>query len=145
MKQLSHSTLLKLLMPILYAVLTATYFFICLQQISIQPHHVIGTILVTISFGLWISARVQLGNSFTIGAHAKGLVTTGLYSKLRHPVYYFSILTAMGIAMFTWCIYMTVPVILLIVIEAIRIQKEEQVLTATFGKEYLRYKQTTWF
>jgi len=145
MKQLTRSTQLKLLMPLLYAVLTTLYFLIALQQTSIQLHHIIGTIIVTSAFILWIIARVQLGNSFTIGAHAKELVTIGLYSKLRHPVYYFSILTVSGIAIFTWSIYMTIPIMLLIVIEIIRIRQEEQILTSAFGKYYLKYKQTTWF
>ena len=145
MKQLTRSTLLKLLMPLLYAVLTAVYFLIVLQQTPTQPHHIIGIAIVTLAFILWIAARIQLGNSFTIGAHAKELVTIGLYSKLRHPVYYFSILAVTGIAIFTWSIYMTVPVILLIVIEVIRIRQEEQVLMNTFGKDYLKYKQSTWF
>lgn len=145
MKQLTRSTQLKLLVPILYATLTAVYFLIVLQQASIQPHHIIGIVLVASAFFLWIVARIQLGNSFTIGAHAKELVTIGLYSKLRHPVYYFSILAVTGIAIFSWNIYMTIPVILLIVIEIIRIKQEEQVLEKTFGKKYIHYKQTTWF
>ena len=145
MRQLTRSTQLKLLMPILYAVLTATYFLIVLQQTSVQPHHIIGIIIVASAFLLWIVARIQLGNSFTIGAHAKELVTVGLYSKLRHPVYYFSILAVAGIAIFTWSIYMLVPVILLVVIEVIRIKQEERVLEKTFGKKYISYKQATWF
>lgn len=145
MKQLTRSTRLKLLMPILYAALATAYFLIALQQVSIQLHHIIGIIIVTSAFFLWIVARIQLGNSFTIGAHAKELVTTGLYGKLRHPVYYFSILAVIGIAVFSWNIYMTIPVILLIVIEIMRIKQEEQVLEKTFGKKYISYKQTTWF
>ena len=145
MRQLTRSTQLKLLMPILYAVLTAAYFLIVLQQASVQPHHIIGIMIVASAFLLWIVARIQLGNSFTIGAHAKELVTVGLYSKLRHPVYYFSILAVAGIAIFTWSIYMLVPVILLVVIEVIRIKQEERVLEKTFGKKYISYKQTTWF
>lgn len=145
MKQLTRSTQLKLLMPILYATLTTIYFLIVLQQVSIQPYHIIGTIITASAFFLWIVARIQLGNSFTIGAHAKELVTNGLYSKLRHPVYYFSIFAVIGIAIFSWNIYMTVPVILLIIIEVGRIRQEEQVLEKTFGKKYISYKQITWF
>lgn len=145
MKQPTRSTLLKLLMPVLYATLTAIYFLLVLQQTTLQSHHIIGIIIVILAFHLWITARIQLGNSFTIGAHAKELVTVGLYSKLRHPVYYFSILAVIGIAIFSWSIYMTIPVIFLIVIEIIRIRQEEQILKKTFGKKYINYKQTTWF
>lgn len=145
MDQLTRSTLLKLLIPLLYAALAVIYCFTVLQQTSIQPHHIIGSIVTLLAFTLWIIARVQLGNSFTIGAHAKKLVTVGVYSKLRHPVYYFSIFAIVGLAIFTWSIYMTILVILLIMIEIIRIRQEEQVLEKTFGKDYIKYKQTTWF
>lgn len=145
MKQLTHATQLKLLMPVLYAILTALYFSMVLLQASMQAHHIIGIVIVALAFILWLIARVQLGNSFTIGAHAKELVTVGLYSKLRHPVYYFSILAVTGIAIFTWSIYMTMPVILLVVIEIVRIKQEEEILEKTFGKRYINYKQTTWF
>ncbi len=145
MKQLTHATRLKLLMPVLYAILTAFYFSMVLLQTFMQAHHMIGIVIVVLAFVLWLIARVQLGNSFTIGAHAKELVTVGLYSKLRHPVYYFSILAVTGIAIFTWSIYMTVPVILLVAIELIRIKHEEKILEKTFGKKYISYKQTTWF
>lgn len=145
MKQLTHATQLKLLMPVLYAILTALYFSMVLLQTSMQAHHIIGIIIVALAFILWLIARVQLGNSFTIGAHAKELVTVGLYSKLRHPVYYFSILAVTGIAIFTWSIYMTIPVILLVIIEIVRIKQEEEILEKTFGKRYISYKRTTWF
>ena len=145
MGQLTRSTLLKLSIPFLYTTLAVIYCFTVLQQTSIQPYHIIGSIVTLLAFILWIIARIQLGNSFTIGAHAKKLVTVGLYSKLRHPVYYFSILAIVGLAIFTWSIYMTIPVVLLIVIEIARIRQEETVLEKTFGKDYTRYKQTTWF
>ena len=145
MNQLTRSTQLKLLIPVLYAALTVIYFLMMLERTPIQTHHIIGIIIVILAFTLWLIARVQLGNSFTLGAHARKLVATGLYSKLRHPVYYFSILAVIGIAIFSWSIYMTIPIILLIVIEIIRIKQEEQVLEKTFGKKYITYRQTTWF
>lgn len=142
---MTRSTILKLLVPVLYAFLTFAYFLFILQNKAVHIHQVVGMILTGVAFILWIAARIQLGNSFTIGAHAKHLVTTGLYTKLRHPVYYFSVLAVIGIAIFVWNMYMVVPVILLIVVEMMRIRQEERVLAKAFGKEYLRYKQTTWF
>jgi protein-S-isoprenylcysteine O-methyltransferase Ste14 len=48
-----------------------------------------GLTIATIGLVLWISARLQLGQSFTVRARATALVTTGLYSKIRHPIYLF--------------------------------------------------------
>ena len=36
---------------------------------------------------LWFVARRQLGASFSVRPEAQPLVTTGLYAKLRHPIY----------------------------------------------------------
>lgn len=93
---------------------------------------------------LWIVARTQLGYAFSLMPKAKYLVTTGLYSKLRHPVYYFSILALIGILIFSWNIYVLIAVIILIALEIIRMRKEEEVLIKKFGKKYKEYKQTTW-
>ena len=43
-------------------------------------------------------ARTQLGKSFSVTPKAKELVTHGLYSRLRHPMYLFLDLTICGIA-----------------------------------------------
>jgi protein-S-isoprenylcysteine O-methyltransferase Ste14 len=142
---LSRSTSLKMLVPILYAVLAVIYFVYVSTQITFQAHHIIGAVVTLVAFILWIIARLQLGNSFSLSAQAKGLVTTGLYGKLRHPVYYFSILAAIGLAIFVWNTYMFLFVLLLFAVEIIRIREEEKVLRRTFGKEYLDYRSKTWF
>jgi len=42
------------------------------------PLQTIGLLLVAVSFILWTVARFQLGNSLTVSAQAKQLVTHGL-------------------------------------------------------------------
>lgn len=46
----------------------------------------LGMGMAIVRFALWLTARIQLGKSFSIAAEAKALVTTGLYAKIRHPV-----------------------------------------------------------
>src|ERR1051326_2250588 len=50
---------------------------------------VIGICLLGIGFVCWTTARFQLGRSLTVTAQAKQLVTRGLYSKIRNPIYVF--------------------------------------------------------
>jgi len=50
---------------------------------------VAGICLLGIGFVLWTTARFQLGRSLTVTAQAKQLVTRGLYSKIRNPIYVF--------------------------------------------------------
>ena len=141
---MSASTKIKLLMPLLYAALAGALFVFTWPH-NAMAHHIVGVVVTFVAFLLWLVARVQLGNAFSIGAKASYLVQTGIYSKLRHPVYYFSILAAIGIAVYVWSPLMLLPVVLLILLEAYRIGKEEKVLADKFGKAYDEYKASTWF
>ena len=73
------------------------------------------------------------------------MVTSGLYSRIRNPIYVFGSLFILGAI-----IWMGRPRLLLIfaVIFPMKIYrggKEAEVLEAKFGAEYREYKQKTWF
>lgn len=142
---MTKSIKIQLIMPIIYLLLSSVLFMLSWPRDEQQFYHYVGVILALVSFVLWIMARVQLGNAFSIIPKAKYIVKTGLYSKLRHPVYYFSITALVGIGMFVWHALMLIPIILLIFLEYIRIKQEEKVLIKEFGKEYEKYKKQTWF
>ena len=59
--------------------------------------HIAGIALAAIGSALWFTARLQLGTSFAVLPKAKALVTTGLYSKFRNPVYLFGGLAYAGL------------------------------------------------
>src|SRR5580704_13307967 len=59
-----------------------------------------GAILMVPSFILFSIAHVQLGSSFSVSAQARNLVTTGLYSRIRNPIYLFGGLLIAGAALF---------------------------------------------
>jgi len=143
-QKLSSASKLKLTMPILYALLCLAY-FILTGPSTLLARQIIGVAIAMASFGLWILARVQLGNAFSLAPKSKFLVKSGLYGKLRHPVYYFSISAVVGIGLYVGQLWVLLPILLLCVLELIRIRKEESVLTASFGKEYETYKKQTWF
>jgi len=112
------------------------------------PHSALWGAGLCISFvfaAFWVLARWQLGNSFSVDPEARRLVTRGLYSKIRHPVYLFGDLTYLGgfLALQIW------PLLLVWLWMAItdfhRARREEQVLSAAFGPEYLAYRSGTWF
>ena len=141
---MTRDTKLKLLMPIFYTIV-AGVFFILSWPPQPQGHHYFGVIITAISFILWITSRIQLGNAFSLVPKSKYLVKTGIYSKLRHPVYYFSITAIIGISVYIWQPWVLIPLALLLILEVVRIQKEEALLKHTFGKEYTTYKQNSWF
>jgi protein-S-isoprenylcysteine O-methyltransferase Ste14 len=96
-------------------------------------------------FVLWTTARVQLGKSFTVSAQAKQLVTGGLYSRIRNPIYVFGSCVIVGLIL-----VLGRPIFLLIFLVVIPLQiwrarKESSVLEAAFGEEYRKYRAVTWF
>ena len=86
------------------------------------------------SFALWMVVRVQLGKSFSVRAKAKPLVTTGLYSKFRHPIYFFGELAFAGLFL-AWG--KLIPALAFFVLtcptQIVRSRKEEAVLEKALG------------
>jgi protein-S-isoprenylcysteine O-methyltransferase Ste14 len=101
----------------------------------------LGVVFLTLVF----LARLQLGDSFSIAPQARKLVTKGIYSKLRHPVYVFGTLAILGIALYLHLWALLLVVLLIIPVQVVRARAEERVLLEKFGEEYLRYKSGTWF
>jgi protein-S-isoprenylcysteine O-methyltransferase Ste14 len=93
----------------------------------------------------WIAARRQLGASFSVRPEARRLVTSGLYSRLRHPVYVFGTPAVMGVlvALLGWGA-LTIAVVV-VPVEVLRARREEAVLAERFGPEYKAYRERTWF
>ncbi len=58
--------------------------------------HWIGAAIAIPAFLLWMLARHQLGDSFAVRAEARKLVTHGIYSKIRNPIYIFGGLAFLG-------------------------------------------------
>jgi len=94
---------------------------------------------------LWFVARRQLGVAFSVRPQARQLVTTGLYAKLRHPIYVFGTMAFLLVllALYGWQA-LTIWAIL-IPVQVTRARREERVLAEAFGAEYERYRSSTWF
>jgi protein-S-isoprenylcysteine O-methyltransferase Ste14 len=104
-----------------------------------------GLGLATISVVLFAVARIQLGSSFQASAEANKLVTTGIYSKIRNPVYIFGLTFLLGMILLTKIFWLILTLVVLIPMQLKRARNEERVLTEKFGEEYLEYRKRTWF
>ena len=94
---------------------------------------------------LLFTARWQLGASFSVTPQARALVTHGVYSKIRNPIYVFSALMLLGVLMALQYRYAFLLLALLIPIQMVRAHQESKILEATFGDEYRKYRMGTWF
>jgi protein-S-isoprenylcysteine O-methyltransferase Ste14 len=116
-----------------------------LRSYPLDFYTIAGMTLMVPSYILLVTARIQLGRSFSISAQAKELVTHGLYSKIRHPVYVFAHLFLLGVVIalrnLSWLGYWAI----LLVVQILRVWKEEEVLEQRFGDAYTVYKKSTWF
>jgi protein-S-isoprenylcysteine O-methyltransferase Ste14 len=105
----------------------------------------LGLIIMIGGFIAATVARVQLGNSFTVRPEARALVTRGIYSKIRNPIYIFSAIAIAGLFLFLGRPVLLWLFLVLIPLQAVRARKEARVLEEHFGEAYRRYKALTWF
>jgi protein-S-isoprenylcysteine O-methyltransferase Ste14 len=114
-------------------------------SVPMTPMRMAGLAIVIPAFTLLLVARLQLGAAFSVQARASELVTTGIYSKIRNPIYVFGALMLAGVILWTERPIFLLFFAVLIPLQIVRARKEAQVLEAKFGTAYLEYKQKTWF
>jgi len=110
-----------------------------------NPTRYIGTVLVLVGLSFIGVARYQLGRSFSVKAEAHKLVTTGLYSKIRNPIYVFGMVMITGLILILGRPEGWLVVAAAMVGQTIRARREARVLEAAFGDAYREYRRKTWF
>jgi protein-S-isoprenylcysteine O-methyltransferase Ste14 len=111
----------------------------------LTPMRIVGLAIAVPSAVLFVVARMQLGGAFSIEAKASKLVTAGIYSRIRNPIYVFGGLLLAGLALIAGRPILLLLLLVLIPLQAARVRREEQVLAEKFGDEYAEYKRKTWF
>ena len=111
----------------------------------LTPLRAIGLALMAVAFVCWSVARLQLGKSFSVRAKATELVTHGIYSKIRNPIYVFGTLFIAGLILSTGHSVWLLVLLLVIPMQVIRARTEAKVLEAKFGDAYRAYRAKTWF
>ncbi len=109
------------------------------------PTRIAGVVIGLPSLALLVLARIELGSSFSVRPKAQTLVTHGLYSRIRNPIYVFGGLVVAGVFLYInkpralWLFVALIP------LQIYRARQEEKILQARFGDEYQQYKSRTWF
>jgi len=97
---------------------------------------------------LLVSAHRALGSGFTLGIRPlssapQGLVTSGPYAWIRHPLYAAEVLLLTGYSLFSGNLVLASVGAALALVLVRRIGAEERHLVASFGDEYLAYQTRT--
>jgi protein-S-isoprenylcysteine O-methyltransferase Ste14 len=104
-----------------------------------------GAILALAAYCTFVTARLQLGKSFAVTPQAKDLVTFGLYSRIRNPIYVFVDVMIFGLILALRLYWLFALYPLLVVMHVFRARREAKVLREKFGQAYLDYCAQTWF
>lgn len=133
-------------------ILTLVIALLVLSLLGIQygsqpwtPTRIAGVVIGLPALALLVLARIELGGSFSVRPKAQTLVTHGLYSRIRNPIYVFGSFVIAGIFLYInkpralWLFVAIIP------LQIYRARQEEKILQARFGHEYQQYKSRTWF
>ena len=107
--------------------------------------HAAGLCILVPSFVLFAIARIQLGQAFSVKAKASTLVTAGIYSRIRNPIYVFGSLAIAGFFLMSNHLSWLLCFVVVIPLQVYRSRVEARVLEEKFGEAYLEYKRHTWF
>ncbi|MGH9685393.1 MAG: methyltransferase family protein [Candidatus Acidiferrales bacterium] len=118
--------------------------FLC-SQYGWPEMRTIEFALVLFGYLFWAAARIQLGSSFAVKARAKELVTRGVYSKIRNPIYVFGTVLIAGLFLVIGRLILLLLLLVIIPTQIVRAKKEAEVLEEKFGDSYRAYRATTWF
>jgi protein-S-isoprenylcysteine O-methyltransferase Ste14 len=141
---MGRGTILRVWLPLLAGLVVLGWIF----QSAPGPHggmRSIGLVLGFIGLGGVMLSRYTLGKSFSIAAKATALVTRGIYSRVRNPIYIFGIIFLVGIALIIRRPMLLAFLIVIVPMQILRARREAKVLEEKFGDEYREYKKRTWF
>jgi protein-S-isoprenylcysteine O-methyltransferase Ste14 len=105
----------------------------------------VGLIIAILAAVPLFVARYQLGKSFSVTPQARELVTHGIYSKIKNPIYVFSTLFVVGLLLTLQIRRALIFVPVLIAVQLLRAHQEAKVLRDKFGDAYQEYRKKTWF
>jgi protein-S-isoprenylcysteine O-methyltransferase Ste14 len=140
--------------PVIANLLAVTGFYAALLLLSVNaeaavalPLATTGCVLALLGATLIIRSRVALGPAWSLvprADEATGLITTGPYRLIRHPIYlgFLVLATGQALAFGSWPALLVVP-LAIVPTFLWRASLEERLLDRTFGAGYAEYRART--
>lgn len=138
---------MKIPVPAIAVPLVVSLLYLFVPGVAERPWttlRIAGAVVAILGYVLFVVARFQLGKSFSVTPQAKELVTVGLYSRIRNPIYVFVDVMWLGLIVFLHLYWLFVPFLALLGLHVFRGRREAKVLLGRFGQNYLDYRKQTW-
>lgn len=109
--------------------------------------HISGILIMAVAAWLFYRSHKDLGQNWSVSLEIReehSLVSSGVYSKIRHPMYTSIWLWAIGQALLLNNYIAGLSGLLFFgLLYFLRVDQEEKMMESTFGQEYLEYKSRT--
>jgi len=109
-------------------------------------HVLAGLVIILMGYGVAYAANRAIGKNWSPiidKTKEQNLVTTGMYSIIRHPLYLSSLLILAGSNIYFKSSWAWVGTLLALIVILIRLPIEERRLVERFGQEYIAYQNRT--
>jgi protein-S-isoprenylcysteine O-methyltransferase Ste14 len=141
---MDRGTILRVWLPMVWGMLVLGWIFHSVPEPYGLPR-LISLVVALIGLAGVILSRYTLGRSFSIAPKATALVTSGIYSRIRNPIYISGMIFLIGVVLIVEHPKLLAILLVLIPMQIIRARREAAVLEAKFGDAYREYRRRTWF
>ena len=139
---MDRGTITRVALPLLVGPLAIAAIF---RAAPHGPARWVGLLLSLLGLAGVVLARYTLGQSFSIAPKATALVTHGIYSRIRNPIYVAGTMAVAGVLLMLVRPEGMALLLVLIPVQIFRARREAAVLEAKFGDAYREYRKHTWF
>ncbi len=133
-------TIFIVLLHLLTALMSVISFsLLLLAELLIIPLSFLGIVFVIIGIVLIVSAVKSIHSQAVIPKNF--LVTKGLYSRIRNPIYLGFMVISFSVIFFSFSLYLILYFLFLVFVFSQVVNAEERELLKRFGKKYDNYRK----